>query len=115
MFGGLNRESGLYNSTLYELIIDEKESMLTLKEVSLGIEIYPEGRVDHELVSINNQYFLLIGGQKVNKKIFKDIWVFDLLMLRWTRIEPANGPFKEIHSFSTVLYNNNVYVIGGML
>jgi hypothetical protein len=51
----------------------------------------------------------------MNKTIFKDIWLFDLLMLRWTRIEPANGPLKPIHSFSAVLYNNTVYLIGGLV
>lgn len=41
--------------------------------------------------------------------------MFDLLMMRWTRIEPLNGTLKEMHSFSAVLHNNNVYLIGGMV
>jgi hypothetical protein len=38
------------------------------------------------MIPINNQYFLLIGGQQLNKKGFKDIWIFDLFLRKWTRI-----------------------------
>lgn len=37
-----------------------------------------------------------------------------MFLSKWSLIEPNNGPIKELHSFSSVMYDNSIYLMGGL-
>jgi hypothetical protein len=41
LFGGVNRVSGEYNSTLYEIAIDEEKLNAMFNPVKLNIQVFP--------------------------------------------------------------------------
>lgn len=113
VFGGLDRNNLEYNPELYEIIVEENRRIVWRK-IGLRMAIGPEGRVNHSLTRINNQYLIVIGGEQLGKKIFRDIWVYDMFLSKWSLIEPNSGPIKELHSFSSVMYDNSIYLMGGL-
>lgn len=70
--------------------------------------------MNHSILAINNQYFVLIGGITINGDTLRDIWLFDLVANKWSLIEPSNGPLMPIHSHIAVLFNNKIYIMGGL-
>ncbi len=71
------------------------------------------------MIDISDKYFIVICGQSVQKtgqsKKLKDIWIFDLINLRWHKIDPINGSIKALYNFSVTLYKNMLYIIGGLV
>lgn len=62
--------------------------------------------------------FVMTGGiglEGDNKnRLLKDLWLFNTEELKWTLVDPVNGPLRGFCDAWLCLHENRVYILGGL-
>lgn len=84
----------------------------------LANEIRPCPRTAHSMIGINAGNFMMVGGiglEGSNKnQILRDLWLFNADELRWSRIDPVNGPLRGFCESWLCLHTNKIFILGGL-
>lgn len=71
------------------------------------------------MIGIETGNIILIGGiglQGTNKnQILRDMWLFNVDLLAWTRVDPANGALRGFCESWVCLHQNKIFILGGLV
>lgn len=71
------------------------------------------------MVGIDTGNIILIGGiglQGVNKnQILRDMWLFNIDLMSWSRVDPVNGALRGFCENWTCLHQNKILLLGGIV
>lgn len=75
----------------------------------------PCPRTSHSMTNITEEYLVLIGGMSLpNNKMLRDIWLYDIILDDWVKIDPANGPLHPLSDNTVLLHKSSVMILGGL-
>ncbi len=104
----------LPNKALYRLSIDIDQRIVEF--ISLPSKPNnPCSRTNHSMTNITDEYLVLVGGMSLpNNKMLRDIWLYDIILGDWVKIDPANGPLHPLSDNTLILHKSSVMILGGL-
>ena len=75
----------------------------------------PSPRCGHSASLIDDHRLLVFGGRTFNKRVLRDLWMFDTRTLKWQELARPNLTTPSArHGHSCVYYNSYCYFFGGV-
>ncbi len=112
--GGLNGKTPVNDQNLYiyNAVNNKWISINCNKNES---SIIPSNRHGHIMINLNDEFIYLHGGMNEDS-LFDDLWLFDMRMLSWKRIDfnRTNLFPCERAAHGGICVNNNLFIFGGI-
>ena len=104
------------NKKLFQLVINLDKLKMEFAAVDV-LKGGPSPRTSHCMIGIDMENMILLGGIGLEgskkEEILRDMWLFNVEEVSWTRVDPMNGILRGFCDSSLCLFNNKLHVIGG--
>lgn len=130
MFGGTYRNmksEEKYLDDFYEITVAtpgrNQSGKISMKR--LISPLVPESRSGHNLISLSQQYLILIGGEntvssskeggpKDDISLVQNMWIYNIKYCSWSRLELKTANFRYRSMASCLTLHDTIYLFGGI-